>query len=42
MLKPQQDFFSNSGMTVVGWLLAGTIAYAVYSLWDVAIRRWFG
>ena len=36
------DFFSRSGMNVVGLLLLTMIVSAIYLLWDVAIMRWFG
>ena len=36
------DFFSRSGMNMVGVLLLFMIVSVVYGLWDVAIRRWFG
>jgi len=36
------DFFSRSGMKLVGLLLLTVIAGATYLLWDVAIKRWFG
>jgi hypothetical protein len=36
------DFFSRSGMNVTGVLLLAVIASAIYALWDVAARRWFG
>ena len=36
------DFFSRSGMNVVGLLLLTMIVSAIYLLWDVAIKRWFG
>jgi hypothetical protein len=36
------DFFSRSGMNVVGLLLLSMVASAVYLLWDVAMKRWFG
>lgn len=41
MLK-QWDFFSRSGMNAVGLMLLTVIMAAVYVLWDVAIKRWFG
>jgi hypothetical protein len=36
------DFFSRSGMNLIGLLLLLTIVSATYVLWDVAIKRWFG
>ena len=36
------DFFSRSGMSLVGLLLMLMIVSAAYALWDVAIERWFG
>lgn len=36
------NFFSRSGMNVIGLLLLLTIASVIYALWDVAIKRWFG
>jgi hypothetical protein len=36
------DGFSRSGVNIVGLLLLFMMAVAVYSLWDVAINRWFG
>lgn len=38
----QRDFFSRSGMNVIGVLLLAVIIWAIYRLWDVAIERWFG
>ena len=38
----QWDFFSRSGMSVVGLLLLTMIVAAIYLLWDVAGKRWFG
>ena len=36
------DFFSRSGMNLIGLLLLLMILSATYLLWDVAINRWFG
>lgn len=36
------DLFSRSAMNVVGLLLLTMIVSAIYLLWDVAIKRWFG
>jgi hypothetical protein len=36
------DIFLRNGMNVIGVLLLFVIASAVYTLWDVAIERWFG
>ena len=36
------DFFSRNGMNMVGLLLLTMIVSAIYLLWDVAIKRWFG
>jgi len=36
------DYFSRTGMNLIGLLLLFMIVSAVYTLWDVAIERWFG
>jgi len=36
------DFFSRTGMNLVGLLLLTMILSTIYLLWDVAARRWFG
>lgn len=42
MLKIHEDLFSRTAMTAVGLLLAVTVVWAVVSLWEVAVKRWFG
>lgn len=34
--------FTTSSTPVIGILLLLILSLAVYSLWDVAIARWFG
>lgn len=36
-----REFFSTSAQVMVAILLFATLIYAVYNLWDIAIRRWF-
>ena len=36
-----RDFFSTSAQATVAVLLLGILVLSVYSLWDVAIDRWF-
>lgn len=36
------DFFSRSGMNVIGVLLLAVITATIYVLSDVAVKRWFG
>jgi hypothetical protein len=36
------DWFSRSGMNLIGLLLLLMIVLAIYELSDVAIKRWFG
>jgi hypothetical protein len=36
------DYFSRNGMNLIGLLLLLVTVSAVYTLWDVAIKRWFG
>jgi hypothetical protein len=34
--------FTSSSTAVIGILLLLILSVAVYSIWDVAIARWFG
>jgi hypothetical protein len=36
-----REFFSTTAQISVAILLFVTMIYAIYSLWDIAIRRWF-
>jgi hypothetical protein len=36
------DFFSRTGIHVVGGLLLAAIVYAIWSIGPVAVDRWFG
>ena len=36
-----REFFSTSAHVAVAVLLLTTLIFAVYSLWDIAIDRWF-
>jgi hypothetical protein len=36
-----REFFSTSAQTTVAALLALILILGVYSLWDVAVERWF-
>jgi hypothetical protein len=42
LLNIRRDFFSRTGLTIVGLLLTAVIVLTAYSLWDIALRRWFG